>query len=80
MIREILSYLRDFLFLAHDTRGNKASIRRLEKEVTDLVRMVEKLTYEMESLKETERLEREKLALQLQTVLAQFAFHLPPVC
>ena len=78
MISQILGYLRDLLFLAHDMRENKASIKKLEEEVSLLIKTVEKLSYEMEHLREVERLEREKLILQLQNALARFELRLPP--
>jgi cell division septum initiation protein DivIVA len=77
MIQEVLGYVKRLVFLLTDTQQNKADIKELTREVQRLSDRVQKLTYELDGMKETERLEREKLRLQLEVALAQFERRLP---
>jgi cell division septum initiation protein DivIVA len=77
MIQEVLGYVKRLVFLLTDTQQNKADIKELTRKVQRLSDRVQKLTYELDGMKETERLEREKLRLQLEVALAQFERRLP---
>lgn len=48
MIRKLLGYIPDLLFMAHDVRELKGSVKKLTQELTDLTKLVEKLTLENE--------------------------------
>ncbi len=78
MLKQLVEYVLDLLNLARDTRANTAAITELRREMDELADAVEHLSFEFRSLREEERLEREKLVLQLENALLRFERQLPP--
>jgi len=78
MWKKLLDLFRAQVFLARDVQENKEKLARLRQEFDDLSGLVVRLQYEIRSLREEERLERENLALQLENALLKFERQLPP--
>lgn len=66
------------LLLSHETRENRAEIKEMQQALDSLANSVERLTYDIRRIEETERFEREKLAMQLEIALLRFERRLPP--
>ena len=54
MINEVGGYVRRLLFLLTDTQQNKRDIKELAQKVQRLSDRLQKLTYELDSMKETD--------------------------
>ena len=78
MFKQITEVLGNLLFLTRDTRENKEAIEQLRRETHELASAVEKLSAEIERLTDREKLEREKLILQLENALLRIERRLPP--
>jgi len=63
-LKQLFEYLQQSLLLVHDVQRNQ--------------RDIVELSHKLERLSERERLEREKMALQLENVLLRFERLLPP--
>jgi predicted nucleic acid-binding Zn-ribbon protein len=61
-----------------NVQENKEKIARLRQEFDDLSGLVVRLQFEIQSLREEERHEREKLMLRLENALLKFERQLPP--
>jgi chromosome segregation ATPase len=72
MVKAVLRFCGDVFFLVQETHQTKESVRRVEDKLERLSRIVEGLSYQVQHIKEVERLEREKLTLQLQSILSEF--------
>ena len=79
MWKKLPELFRTHVFLARDVLENKEKIARLRQEFDELTDLVVRLQYEIRGLREEERLEREKLALQPENALLKFERQLPPV-
>ena len=69
MLKQFVEYLLDLLNTARDTRANKDAIADLREEVDQLASAVERISFELRSLREEERHEREKLLLQMENAV-----------
>ena len=78
MFKQLAELVTSLLFLARDTRENKDAITQLRRELDELVTAVEKLSSEIQRLNDREKLEREKLVLQLENTLLRLERRLPP--
>ena len=77
MFKQLTELVANLLFLTRDTRENKEAIEHLRRETHELADAVEKLSCEFQRLNERERLEREKLVLQLENALLRIERRLP---
>lgn len=78
MLKQFVDYILDLLNTARDTRANKEAIADLREEVNQLATAVERISFELRSLREEERHEREKLMLRIENALLKFERQLPP--
>lgn len=78
MFKQLTELVGSLLFLARDTRENKEAITQLRREVHELATAVEKLSFEVQQIHGREKLEREKLVLQLENALLRIERRLPP--
>ena len=78
MWKKLLELFRAQVFLSRDVQENKEKIARLRQEFDDLSGLVVRLQFEIQSLREEERHEREKLMLRLENALLKFERQLPP--
>lgn len=78
MFKQLTELVANLLFLARDTRENKEALTRLRRETHELATAVEKLSFEVQRINDRERLEREKLVLQLENALLRIERRLPP--
>ena len=69
MLKQFVEYLLDLLNTARDTRANKDAIADLREEVDQLASAVERISFELRSLREEERHEREKLLLRMENAM-----------
>src|ERR1043165_9612581 len=79
MLKKLLDLFRAQVFLARDVQENKEKIASLRKEFDDLADVVVRLQYEIQSLREEDRHEREKVILKIENALLKFERQLPPV-
>lgn len=66
------------LLLSHETRENRAEVKEMQQALDSLANAIERLTYDVRRIEETEKFEREKLAMQLEIALLRFERRLPP--
>ena len=78
MFKQLGELITSLLFLARDTRENKEAIAQLRRELDDLTGLVEQLSSELRHLSDREKLEREKLLLQLENAFRRLERRLPP--
>ena len=78
MLKQFVEYVLDLLNTARDTRANKEALADLREEVDQLASAMERVTFELRSLRDEERHEREKLLLRLENALLKFERQLPP--
>ena len=78
MLKQLFDYLQQSLLLVHDVGQNRKDLEELRRELKATNSLVIELSHKIERLAERERLEREKLALQLENVLLRFERLLPP--
>jgi hypothetical protein len=78
MFKQLTEFVGNLVFLTRDTRENKAAIEQLRREMHELASTVEKLSFEVQRISDREKLEREKLVLQLENVLLKIERRLPP--
>jgi len=78
VLKQLFEYLQQSLLLVHDVRRNQRDIEELRRELKATNALVIELSHKLERLSECERLEREKMALQLENVLLRFERLLPP--
>ena len=78
MWKKLFDLFRGQVFLARDVQENKETIARLRHEFDELSDLVVKLQFEIQSVREEERHEREKLVLRMENALLRFERLLPP--
>jgi hypothetical protein len=78
MFKQLTELVAHLLFLVRDTRENKEAIEQLRREMHELASTVEKLSFEVQRISDREKLEREKLVLQLENALLKIERRLPP--
>jgi archaellum component FlaC len=78
MFKQLTEFIGNLLFLSRDTRENKEAIEHLRHEMHELATNFEKLSHEVQRLGDREKLEREKLVLQLENALLKIERRLPP--
>ena len=91
MWTKILEYAQTLIFLQRETQQNKTDIKDCEQEIKDnkrdieklraefnqLVLMVQKLNFNIETIRDKEQNEREKMTLQLSNEMLKFERRLP---
>ena len=78
MFKQITEFVGSLLFLSRDTRENKESIEQLRREMHEMADKLEKFAFEVQRINDREKLEREKLVLQLENALLRIERRLPP--
>ena len=78
MLKQLFDYVQQLLFLGRDTQKNREDIEGLRRELQQTNALVIELSHKLERLAERERLERDKLSLQLENALLRFEKLLPP--
>lgn len=78
MLKQLFDCVQQLLVLGRDTQKNRADLEGLRRELQQTNALVIELSHKLERLAERERLEREKLVLQLENVLLRFEKLLPP--
>ena len=78
MWKKLFDLFRGQVFLARDVQENKECIARLREGFDELSELVIKLQYEIQSVREEDRHEREKLLLRMENALLRFERLLPP--
>ena len=76
MLKQFAEYVLDLLNTARDTRQNKQAIADLREELAQLASAVERISFELRSIREGERREREKLALRMENALLRLEHQL----
>ena len=87
-LSDFFGWFQKAYLLVQEEHRNKKAIEELGEEVDRLSKAVQKLTYQVEHIKEVEKLEREKLSqheehkreelrLQIDSILARFENRLP---
>ena len=66
MWKQLYEWGKWILFLAQETRQNRADIKELQDEVEKLTVAMQRLAYEIQRNKENEAHEREKIFLKLE--------------
>ena len=77
MFKSLVELLRGQLFLTRDVQENKEAIARLRRQFDEIADVVSKLQSEVQSLRESERHEREKTLLKLENALLKLERQLP---
>ena len=77
MLKQVFDYVQQLLLLVRDGQKSREDIEELRRELQQTNALVIDLSHRLERLGERERLEREKLALQLENALLRFE-RLPP--
>lgn len=78
MLKKLLEILRAQVFIARDIQENKEAIAKLRTQFDDLADAVKQLRFEIQSLSEETRHEREKALLKIENTLLKFERQLPP--
>jgi hypothetical protein len=78
MFKQTTEFVGSLLFLSRDTRENKEAIEQLRREMHEMADKLEKLAFEIQRINDREKLEREKLVLQLENALLRIERRLPP--
>jgi hypothetical protein len=78
MFKQLTELVANLLFLVRDTRENKEALTQLRHETHEMADSLEKLSFEIQRLNDREKLEREKLVLQLENALLKIERRLPP--
>jgi FtsZ-binding cell division protein ZapB len=78
MWKKLFELFRGQVFLARDVQENKETIACLRHELDELSELVVKLQFEIQSLREEDRHEREKNLLKIENALLRFEKLLPP--
>ena len=77
MLKRLLEIVRAQVFLVRDVQENREKVTQLRKEFDDLIDVVVKLQYEIQSLRDEDRHEREKVVLKIENALLKLERQLP---
>ena len=77
MWKQLTELLASLLSVARDTRENKKAIAELRRETHELAGLVQQLSAEVRHIGDRERLERDKLLLQLENAFLKLERRLP---
>ena len=78
MFKQIIEFIGNLLFLYRNTQENTEAISQLRREMDEMTDKVQKLASEIQRINDREKLEREKLVLQLENALLRIERRLPP--
>ena len=79
MLKQLFDYVHRLLLIAEETKRNRDDLEELRQELQRTNELVLDLSHKFERLAGQERLERDKLALQLENALLRFEnLQLPP--
>ncbi len=78
MFKQIIEFIGNLLFLYRNTQENTEAISQLRREMHEMADNFEKLSFEVQRINDREKLEREKLVLQLENALLRIERRLPP--
>lgn len=78
MWKQVAESLKQLLLLTTEqTQRNRREIKEMRQEMQDLTRVVERLAYEVQRVRDHEVHEREKMALRLENEMLRFERRLP---
>ncbi len=91
MFKQIYEYTRDILTISREVQENKSDIKDAKTEIrelrkenkilrdnfSDLLLIVQKLSFDIQQVTEREKSEREKIILQLENEILKFERRLP---
>ncbi len=78
MLKQILEWMKSLLYLTEDVAQLKSEVTELRQELQEQSDLLNLVVYELKNNRDTERLEREKLLLQLENEMLKFERRLPP--
>lgn len=77
MWREIWEAIKNFIMVAEDSKRNREEIKEVRRQMDDMMRILERMAYEIRQVGDLDQHEREKLALRLENELLKFERRLP---
>jgi hypothetical protein len=77
MFKQIIEFIGNLLFLYRNTQENTEAIAQLRVQMQELAKTVGELSFEIRRVGDREKLEREKLILQLENALLRIERRLP---
>lgn len=78
MWKDFISFVQTVITLSREVAQNREEIKELKKTVIEHSLLLQRLADQIEMNRQTDRQEREKLALQLQVEMLKFERRLPP--
>jgi hypothetical protein len=76
--KQLFELLRSAIFLGRDVVELRRDVELLRRDLTDVQQVLKQLAGDFDKLNDRERLEREKLLLQLENSILRFERRLPP--
>ena len=77
MFKQVIEFIGNLLFLYRNTQENTEAIAQLRVQMQELAKTVGELSFEIRHVGDREKLEREKLILQLENALLRIERRLP---
>jgi hypothetical protein len=77
MWKEIWEAIKHFITVAEDNKRNREEIKEVRRQMDEMMRIIERMAYEIRRGLDEEKHEREKLALRLENELLKFERRLP---
>ena len=77
MLKKLLELFQAQVFLARDVQENKENLSKLRQEFDELAELVRRVQFDVQSLRDEDRHEREKALLKIENALLKFERQLP---
>jgi hypothetical protein len=77
MLKKLLELFQAQVFLARDVQENKENIAKLRQEFDELAELVRRVQFDIQSVRDEDRHEREKGLLKIENALLKFERQLP---
>lgn len=77
MWKEIWEAIKHFITVAEDSKRNREEIKEVRRQMDDMMRIMERMAYEIKHVADLDQHEREKLTLRLENELLKFERRLP---
>jgi hypothetical protein len=77
MLKKLLELFQAQVFLARDVQENKENIAKLRQEFDELAELVRRVQFDIQSVRDEDRHEREKALLKIENALLKFERQLP---